>query len=159
MTDKRKIHPTISGTTTNILDKIGKKPSKALEEYACFRATNKESLMLEEQMLKEREQELLQDRQIIEDRLEKIRDEITAIKQLKKEFNPLKSKEFEETVDIVKQMLQATKAQIKSGKWNIERTTLEDVGRVCRNRNMPVEAVLDSVPRSLLKYMEEYKFD
>lgn len=159
MTNKRKIHPTISGTTDDILYKIGKKPSKALEEYACFRATNKESLMLEEQMLKQRAQELLQDKQTIEERLEKVQDEIKSIKQLQKDFNPLKSKEFEETVEIVKQMLMATKAQISSGKWNLERTTLEDVGRLCRNRNMPIEAVLDNVPRSLLKYLEEYKFD
>lgn len=158
MTDKTRVYPTITGTAHDILTKIGKKPSTALEEYACFKATNKESVMIEERMLKEKERELLEDKEKIEERLEKVRNELTSIKELKKAFNPLRSKEFEETVAIVKQMLQLTKNNVTSGKWNVTRPTIDDVGRVCKQHNMPIEAVLDRIPSSLLKYLEEYKY-
>lgn len=158
MTNKIRIHPTISGTTGDILKKIGKKPSTALEEYVCFKVTNKELVMLEEKMLKEKESELLEDKLKIEERLEKVRDELNSINELKKSFNPIKSQEFEETVAIVKQMLELTKAQLNSGKWGLQKPSIDDIGRVCKQRNMPIEAVLDRIPRNLLDYIDEYKF-
>ncbi len=156
MANKKKIHPRITETTRDILEKIGKKPSNALEEYACFKATNKESVMIEEKMLKEKEQELLEDKAKIEERLEKVQDELANIKKLKLSFNPVKSAEFEETVLIVKQMLELAKSQLNSGKWGLQKPSIDDVGRVCKQRNMPIEAVLDNIPKSLLKYLDEY---
>lgn len=159
MSDKIRKYPSVTPTTNNILNKIGKESSTALEEYACWKATDDGMLVLEEKMLKDKEKELLEDRQKIDERLEKVRDDITAIKELKKSFNPINSKEFRETVEIVTQMLNATKIQIKSGKWNVQRTTLEDVGRICRKRCMPIESVLKEVPRELMRYMQEYYDD
>ena len=155
MSEKIRKYPSVTPTTDEILNKIGKKSSEALEEYACWKATNNEMLVLEEQMLKKKEQELLEDKETIEERLEKVRDDINAIKKLKKSFNPIKSKEFKDTVEIVKQMLEATKLQIESGKWNVQRTSIEDVGRLCRKRNMPITAVLAEVSDDLKKYLDE----
>ena len=156
MSDKIRTYPSITPTTDDILNKLGKKSSTALEEFACWRATNNELLVIEEQMLKRKEKELLEDKETIEERLEKVRDELTAIKDLKKSCNPINSQEFRETVEIVSQMLQATKNQIKAGKWNVERTELEDIGRICRKRNMPIEAVLSEIPAELKQYLKEY---
>lgn len=156
MSEKIRKYPSITPTTDDILNKLGKKSSTALEEFACWRATNNELLVIEEQMLKRKEKELLEDKETIEERLEKVRDELTAIKDLKKSFKPINSQEFRETVEIVSQMLQATKNQIKAGKWNVERTELEDIGRICRKRNMPIEAVLSEIPADLKQYLKEY---
>ena len=158
MTNKIRVHPTISGTTGDILKKIGKKPSAALEEYVCLKVTNKELVMLEEKMLKEKESELLEDKLKIEERLEKVRDELNSINELKKSFNPIKSQEFEETVNIVKNMLKTPKRLVEEGNWGVQKPSIDDIGRVCKQRNMPIEAVLDRIPRNLLEYIDEYKF-
>lgn len=156
MTKKKKIHPRITETTFDILEKMDKKPSEALEEYACFKATNKESVMIEEKMLKEKEQELIEDKAKIEERLEKVRDELATIKQLKQDFNPVKTNKFEETVAIVKQMLELVPAQLNSGKWGVQKPSINDVGKICRQRDIPIQAVLNEIPNNLLRYLDEY---
>ena len=156
MTKKKRIHPSITITADNIITKIGKKHSQAFEEYACLKATNKEIVMIEEGMLKDRERELLEDRQKIDERLEKVRDELAKIKQIKQDFNPVKTTEFEETVAIVRQMLESVPAQIRAGKWGVQKISLDDIGKVCRQSDMPIQAVLNAIPKSLLKYIDEY---
>ena len=59
-------------------------------------------------------------------------------------------------VDIDNQMLELAKSQLNSGKWGLQKPSIDDVGRVCKQRNMPIEAVLDNIPKSLLKYLDEY---
>ena len=71
MSEKIRTYPSITPTTDDILNKLGKKSSTALEEFACWRATNNELLVIEEQMLKRKEKELLEDKETIEERLEK----------------------------------------------------------------------------------------
>lgn len=158
MAKKIKIHPSITETAYEIYEKIGMHPSTALEEYACFKSTNKEELIIEEKMLRKREKELEKDKKIIEERLEKVRDEIKAIKDLKKSFNPINSKEFEETVHIIKTRLSAIQIQMEQNKWGVKKMPLQDIGKICKERNMPIEAVLDSVPDELKQFIEEYKF-
>lgn len=156
MNDGKKIHPTISGTTHDILEKIGKKPSIALEEYACFKATNKASVMIEERMLKQKEEELIEDKAKIEERLENVRKELNSIQKIKESFNPVKTQEFEETVNIVKSMLSVPKKLVEAGNWGVQKPTIDDVGNVCKTRNIPIQAVLNQIPESLLKYLEGY---
>lgn len=156
MTEKRQVHPTVDRLTEEILKKIGKKPSEALEEYVCYKVTNKQELVIEEKLLKEKEKELLEDKEKIEERLENVQDKLSAIKDLKKSFNPANSKEFDETVEIVKQMLKATKTQLELGKWNVQRTSIVDVARICKKRNMRVEAVLGEISSDLKQYLEGY---
>lgn len=156
MTKKKQVHPSIDDITRRILKRMGKKPSTALEEYVCYKVTNKDSLVIEERLLKEKEKELLEDKEKIEERLEDVQDQLSTIKDLKKSFNPLNSKEFDETVMIVTQMLNATKIQLESGKWNVPRTSIVDVARLCEKRGVLVEAVLSQVSPDLKQYLEGY---
>ena len=156
MSKKRKIHPRISNTVLDIESYHGFTPAQALEQHAVRLVTQDDHLIAREQSLHERRQELEQDKIKIEKRLQEITVELETIEELKKNYVPTKTKNFDEALHTVILRLRDLLEADDEGQWDLKKIRLDEIVMVCKQYQVPIEAVLSQVPNSLKRYIEGY---
>lgn len=160
---KRKTHPTVDEEILSLLEKFGLKSSEALEQYACFLATNSVHTVVEEQMLQEKQKELIKQRALKEKELQHLNIQINdvemrleKIKELKKNYVAIGSSNFDEALHIITARIKAIIELEEQGKWDLKKVSFKEVLMICNYHRVPVEAVMSRVPDSMKKYIKGY---
>lgn len=156
MTDKQKIHPTVSKTALNIEKYYRYSPAEAIEQHATMLVTRDYLLVAREQVLCDKKQELEEDKKRIEKRLKEVDVELEQIDELKNNFVPTQTKNFDEALHTIILRLRKLLEAEEEGKWNRNKISIDEIVMVCKQYQVPIEAVLMKVPNSLKSYIDGY---
>lgn len=156
MTKKQKIYPRVSKTALKIEEYYDYSPAKAVEQHATLLVTHDYHLIAREDVLNQRKQELENDKKIIDDRLRKVEAELAEIAELRKNFVPTQTKNFDEALHTIILRLRAVLEADDANKWDLQKVSLDEISMVCKEYCVPIEAVLSQVPKSLKSYIEGY---
>ncbi len=156
MKDDTKIHPTVSNASLDIVKYYGFKPSESIEAFALLLVTNNIIVLHKEQMLLERKKELQDDKKDIENMINDVDIELKNINELKRNFKPTDSKQFDKALHQITLRLRSVMEAEDNNQWNIKRVTLNEIATVCKENNVSIESVLGQVPTSLKRYIENY---
>lgn len=156
MAKKKKIHPRVSKTALKIEEYYRYSPADAVEQHATLLVTHDYHLVAREKVLYQRKQELEQDKKRISDRLKEVEVELEKIDELKKNFVPTQTKNFDEALHTIILRLRGVLQADDEGKWDLKKVPIDEISMVCKEYSVPMESVLSKVPKSLKSYIEGY---
>lgn len=156
MSKSRKIYPTVSVISLDILKSYGFKPSEAIEKFALLLVTKDTIIIHKEQLLQDKKNELLDDKKNLENLINNVDNELKNINELKRNYAPTQSKQYDTALHQVTLRLRAIMEAEDKNQWDLKKVSLDEVALICKENNVTVESVLKQVPQSLKRYIEGY---
>ncbi len=152
----KKIHPTVTQSSLEILKTYGIKPSEAIEQYALLLVTKEPIIIQKEQLLKDKKNELLDEKKNIEKLVEDVDNELIKINELKRNYTPVQSKQFDNALQTLTIRLRNILQEEENNKWDLKKVSLNEVTMICKENNVSVESVLNRIPSALKVYIDGY---
>lgn len=152
----KKIHPTVTQSSLEILKTYGIKPSEAIEQYALLLVTKEPIIIQKEQLLKDKKNELLDEKKNIEKLVEDVDNELIKINELKRNYTPVHSKQFDNALQTLTIRLRNILREEENNKWDLKKVSLNEVAMICKENNVSVESVLNRIPSALKVYIDGY---
>ncbi|WP_292474247.1 hypothetical protein [Methanosphaera sp.] len=156
MDKMKKIHPTVTQSSLEILKTYGIKPSEAIEQYALLLVTKEPIIIQKEQLLKDKKNELLDEKKNIEKLVEDVDNELIKINELKRNYTPVQSKQFDNALQTLTIRLRNILQEEENNKWDLKKVSLNEVTMICKENNVSVESVLNRIPSALKVYIDGY---
>lgn len=156
MDKMKKIHPTVTQSSLEILKTYGIKPSEAIEQYALLLVTKEPIIIQKEQLLKDKKNELLDEKKNIEKLVEDVDNELIKINELKRNYTPVHSKQFDNALQTLTIRLRNILREEENNKWDLKKVSLNEVAMICKENNVSVESVLNRIPSALKVYIDGY---